>query len=211
SEYDLAAELQVSRLTIRKAIDELIKNKILVKRKSKGTYVISRQKIQSGRGGLQSFSEAAKFLGKTSITQVVSFEKLQEVPAEVALALEVDHLLSPTIYKLVRIRSLDADKMTVEKVYIPEQYVKNVSQEELQNSLFAIIEQQTEIGYSHQEIEAALITSEISELLDIPLGQAVLRAQSTTFSIDAKPILHDISYYRSDKYSFKNTLVRGQS
>ncbi len=64
SEYDLAKEYNCSRLTIRKAIDDLIRKNILVKRHGKGSYVMSQAKIQSGRAGLQGFTEAAKAYGK---------------------------------------------------------------------------------------------------------------------------------------------------
>ena len=74
SEYDLAKEFEVSRLTIRKAIDELVQKNILFKLKGKGSYVMSPQKIQSGRSGLQGFTEAAKEYGKTSRTEVISFK-----------------------------------------------------------------------------------------------------------------------------------------
>lgn len=64
SEYDLADEFQCSRLTVRKAIELLISQKVLVKEKGKGTYVMKRPKIQSGAGGLQSFTETAQKQGK---------------------------------------------------------------------------------------------------------------------------------------------------
>lgn len=64
SDYDLAEEFQCSRLTVRKAIDLLISQNILVKERGKGTYVMKQPKIQSGSGGLQSFTETAKAQGK---------------------------------------------------------------------------------------------------------------------------------------------------
>lgn len=81
SEYDLAKEYNCSRLTIRKAIDDLIRKNILVKRHGKGSYVMSQAKIQSGRAGLQGFTEAAKAYGKKSQTEVISFEEVVH-PAE---------------------------------------------------------------------------------------------------------------------------------
>ena len=56
SEYDLADEFQCSRLTVRKAIERLISQNLLIKEKGKGTYVMKRPKIKSGSGGLQSFT-----------------------------------------------------------------------------------------------------------------------------------------------------------
>lgn len=74
SEYDLADEFQCSRLTVRKAIELLISQNKLIKEKSKGTYVMKQPKIQSGSGGLQSFTETARIQGKKTKTQVLECE-----------------------------------------------------------------------------------------------------------------------------------------
>lgn len=206
SEYDLAKEFDCSRLTVRKAIDELIKKNILVKRPGKGSYVMTQQKIQSGRAGLQGFTEAARAYGKTSKTEVISFERFEEPSEEILQALQVAP--DQSIYELVRRRMLDEELMTVEKIYLGEEYVKDFSKEDFQGSLFQLIEQQVEIAYSHQEVEAILVEPEISSLLDVPVGSPLLQVHSITYAIDATPILYDISFYRADRYTFKNTLTR---
>ena len=206
SEYDLAKEFDCSRLTIRKAIDDLIKKNILVKRPGKGSYVMTQQKIQSGRAGLQGFTEAARAYGKTSKTEVISFEKLKNPSEEILQALQSTS--NQPIYELVRRRLLDEEPMTVEKIYLCEAYVEEFSKEDFQGSLFQLIEQQVEIAYSHQEVEAILVEPEISSLLDVPVGNPLLQVHSITYAIDATPILYDISFYRADRYTFKNTLTR---
>lgn len=206
SEYDLAKEFDCSRLTIRKAVDDLIKKNILVKRRGKGSYVMSQQKIQSGRAGLQGFTEAAKAYGKTSKTEVISFEQLTLVPPEVLEALQVDP--EATIYELVRRRLLDDEPMTVEKIYLGKEYVKGLTLNDFEGSLFELIERKIDIAYSHQEVEAILVEPEISTLLDVPVGQPLLQVHSVTFALDATPILYDSSFYRADRYTFKNTLTR---
>ncbi|EAC9319677.1 UTRA domain-containing protein, partial [Listeria monocytogenes] len=64
------------------------------------------------------------------------------------------------------------------------------------------------IGYSHQEVEAVKSPADIAKLLQVPQEEPMLLVHSMTYSASAKPILYDISYYRADKYTFKNTLVR---
>ncbi|MGX4686975.1 GntR family transcriptional regulator, LSA1692 subfamily [Vagococcus sp. JNUCC 83] len=209
SEYDLSDEFACSRLTIRKAIDVLIQKNIIVKKRGKGSYVMSRQKIQSGRDGLQGFTEAAKSYGKTSDTCVISFEKVNELDKKIREKLELEQ--TDTVYELVRCRSLDNEPMTVEKIYISEKYVDGLAKEDFKESLFKLIEQKVEIAYSHQEVEAILVDEEMSTLLDIPVGNPLLLVNSITFSINATPILYDISYYRADRYTFKNTLIRGNN
>lgn len=206
SEYDLAKEFGVSRLTVRKAIDELISRNILVKQKGKGTYVMTQQKVQSGRAGLQGFTEAAKSYGKTSKTEVISFEPLADVPDEVTRALQLDG--QEEVYHLVRLRSFDNEPMTVEDLYIRSIYLPEVTEKQLEGSLFTLIEKQIEIAYSHQEVEAILVTEELSPLLKVNVGEPLLMVHSITYSITATPILYDTSYYRADRYTFKNTLHR---
>ena len=64
SDYDLAEEFQCSRLTVRKSHRSSDHPKYPSQRKGKGTYVMKQPKIQSGSGGLQSFTETAKAQGK---------------------------------------------------------------------------------------------------------------------------------------------------
>ncbi|MDT2674598.1 GntR family transcriptional regulator, LSA1692 subfamily [Enterococcus dongliensis] len=206
SEYDLAKEFDCSRLTIRKAIDDLIKKNILVKHRGKGSYVMTQPKIQSGRSGLQGFTEAAKAYGKTSSTEVISFKKINEPADEIINALQLEE--DTPIYELVRRRILDNEPMTVEKIYLSEYYVKGLTKEDFIGSLFQLLEEKTEIAYSHQEVEAILVKSELSKLLDVPMGDPLLQVHSVTYALDATPIFYDISYYRSDRYIFKTTLTR---
>ncbi len=139
SEYDLAKEFDCSRLTIRKAIDDLIGKNILVKRRGKGSYVMSQPKIQSGRSGLQGFTEAAKAYGKTSSTEVISFKKVSGPSEEILNALQLEE--DQPIYELVRRRILDDEPMTVEKIYLSEFYVKGLKAEDFSGSLFKLLEE----------------------------------------------------------------------
>ncbi|WP_270228011.1 GntR family transcriptional regulator, LSA1692 subfamily [Lactococcus garvieae] len=204
SEYDLALEFGVSRLTVRKAMEDLMTKQIVIKKKGKGTYVIEQPKIQSGGMGLKSFTEAAEAMGKVGQTRLLNFKKLKEVPEEVVKALNN----TTELVELQRLRLLDDEPMTLEKLYFAEQLITGATGKELTGSLFSIIEKKIEIGYSHQEIEAILATEELAQLLEVKVNSPVFRVHSTAFALDARPILYDISYYRADKYSFKNTLIR---
>lgn len=206
SEYDLSKEFGVSRLTIRKAIDELISCNLLVKQKGKGTYVMAQPKIQSGSGGLQSFTEAAKTYGKESQTVIIKLEKGM-APQDIASELELE--VDEQVYHIVRVRSYDDEPMTVEELYIREAFLPSPLMEaDVQSSLFQLIEKQIDIAYSHQEVEAVLVDEWLSHYLNVPVGSPTLMVHSKTFSVTAVPILYDISYYRADKYSFKTTLHR---
>lgn len=210
SDYDLAEEFQCSRLTVRKAIDLLISQNILVKERGKGTYVMKQPKIQSGSGGLQSFTETAKAQGKKTRTEVLQVEIVKEVPLKIR-QMFADYGNEAMVY-LSRLRYFDDEPMTVENLYILKRYLQNESgelpQAQLASSLYEIIEENIEIGYAHQEVEAVISRPDIAKLLHVSEDDPMLLVHSMTYSPSAKPILFDTSFYRADQYTFKNTLIR---
>lgn len=206
SEYDLADEFQCSRLTVRKAIERLISQNLLIKEKRKGTYVMKRPKIKSGSGGLQSFTETAQIQGKETKTKVLEYELIKELSANIKQVFG-EYADEPMIH-LRRLRYFEKEPMTVENLYILKRYLGEATKKELSGSLYQVIEKNIEIAYSHQEVEAIKVTSEIAELLNVSVGEPLLFVHSLTYSPDAKPILYDCSFYRADRYTFKNTLIR---
>lgn len=205
SEYELAAEFGVSRLTVRKAIEHLVSQNILVKRKGYGTYVMQNSRIQSGKGGLQSFSETAKVYGKTSQTKVLAFETLT-YDANLWQSLQAHK--DEKIYQLVRLRQFDDEPMTVENIKIKARYLGEITKAQLEGSLFSFLEKQTDIAYSHQEVSAASVDEFIAKNLQIAVHSPVLVVHSVTYAANGTPLFDDVSYYRADKYNFEVTLQR---
>lgn len=207
SEYDLAKEFDVSRLTVRKAIDLLISQNLLVKQRGKGTYIMKQtDRFQSGQNGLLSFTESARAFGKTSKSIVINFEIVTNLPDEVKKNLQI---VDENVYRIKRLRYFDEDPMTIEEIFIRESFLpKNLTEKNIEGSIFNLISEQIDISYSHQEIEAVLVTKELSEHLKVPLGDPLLLVHTITYAASGIPILYDNSYYRADKYTFKNILHR---
>lgn len=210
SEYNLAEEFQCSRLTVRKAIALLISQNLLVKEKGKGTYVMKQPKIQSGSGGLQSFTETAQVQGKKTRTEVLHVETVKDLPLKVRQMFG-NYATEPIVF-LVRLRYFDEEPMTVENLYVLKRYLTKTNEQlpvnHLASSLYQVIETNIEIGYAHQEVEAVKSPPDIAKLLQVAEDEPMLLVHSMTYSPSAKPILYDTSFYRADKYTFKNTLVR---
>ena len=165
SEYDLAKEFDVSRLTVRKAIDLLIRQQLLVKSPGKGTYVMTySDKVESGRLGLQGFTEAAKAYGKKS-HRSHQLRPLDPVPEEISRVLALDTRVNKEIDMLVRRRFWDEEPMTVEHVAICHEYVAGLKPHDFEGSLFALLEKRVAIAYSHQEVEAMLMDKKMAKLL----------------------------------------------
>lgn len=206
SEAELAQEFNVSRLTVRKAINLLIDKKVLVKHQNTGTYVMNHQKMSSGASGLQGFNEVALAKGKTPRTEVIG---VYVIDYDEKLWSELESKATETIINVNRIRYLDDLPMTVEDLYIRQKFLPDdLKEEDFEQSIFDLIEQKIDIAYSHQEIEAILVDKTMSIAFEIEVGNPMFRATSNVFSVTGVPIMHDISYYRSDEYTFSNTLIR---
>lgn len=211
SEYQLADEYGVSRLTVRKAIERLVTAKILVKDPGKGTYIMSTNssnKVESGRMGLQSFTEAAETYGKQSRTQVLDYQPLIQPDQRVEEKLNLRNNPQPEVDELVRRRFWDDDPMTIEDIVILHKYVANHQKNDFKHSLFQILAETVEIAYSNQEIEAIKVDEKLAKLLHVQKGDPILCVHSLTYTADGQPIFYDTSYYRADKYTFKTTLTR---
>ncbi|RWY87023.1 GntR family transcriptional regulator, LSA1692 subfamily [Pediococcus acidilactici] len=211
SEYQLADEYGVSRLTVRKAIERLVTAKILVKDPGKGTYIMSTNssnKVESGRMGLQIFTEAAETYGKQSRTQVLDYQPLIQPDQRVEEKLNLRNNPQPEVDELVRRRFWDDDPMTIEDIVILHKYVANHQKNDFKHSLFQILAETVEISYSNQEIEAIKVDEKLAKLLHVQEGDPILCVHSLTYTADGQPIFYDTSYYRADKYTFKTTLTR---
>lgn len=211
SEYQLADEYGVSRLTVRKAIERLVTAKILVKDPGKGTYIVSTNssnKVESGRMGLQSFTEAAETYGKQSRTQVLDYQPLIQPDQRVEEKLNLRNNPQPEVDELVRRRFWNDDPMTIEDIVILHKYVANHQKNDFKHSLFQILAETVEIAYSNQEIEAIKVDEKLAKLLHVQEGDPILCVHSLTYTADGQPIFYDTSYYRADKYTFKTTLTR---
>ncbi len=167
---------------------------------------MKQPKIQSGSGGLQSFTETARIQGKQTKTEVLEYEIAKELPLKIKQAF--GEYASEPIVHLIRLRSFEDEPMTVENLYVLKRYIGEATKKELSGSLYQVIEKHIEIGYAHQEVEAVKVTKDVSKLLKVQVGEPMLLVHSMTYSPAARPILYDRSFYRADKYTFKNTLIR---
>ena len=122
----------------------------------------------------------------------------------------------PMVY-LTRLRYFDDEPMTVENLYVLKRYLEKesgeITKDQLESSLYEVIEANIEIGYSHQEVEAVKSrqTLHVSAIACIRRGTNASRPFDDLFPFcetDLVRIHLACSFYRADKYTFKNTLVR---
>ncbi len=206
SERELSESYQISRMTVRQAITNLVNKGYLFREKGKGTFVAS-QKFEQNLQGLTSFTEDMKARNLVPGSKLLHFEIYPaEEDIKAKLSLEDDEL----IYKIKRLRLANDDPIAVETSYLPVKLVPSLTPDILAKSLYTFIENELElsIGHAAQTVEAAIVTDEDRAHLKIDKGVPVLLIQRETYLENGTPLELVRSSYRADKYKFKIDIER---
>lgn len=206
SERELSESYQISRMTVRQAITNLVNKGYLFREKGKGTFVTS-QKFEQNLQGLTSFTEDMKARNLIPGSKLLHFEIYpadEDIKAK--LSLEDDEL----IYKIKRLRLANDEPIAVETSYLPVKLVPGLTPEILASSIYTYIEKdlQLTIGHASQTVEAAIVDAEDQQHLNINKGVPVLLIQRETFLENGTPLELVRSSYRADRYKFKIDIER---
>lgn len=195
TERDLAAEFDVSRITVRKAVDGLVSEGLLNRRRGAGTFVVGAR-VEKSFSKLSSFSEDMLSRGRKPSSSWVSRAAGAVTPEE-ALSLG----LSPgsLVYRFHRIRYADEVSMAIEQSTIPGYCLP--SAEVVEDSLYAALEK---AGFrparALQRLRAVAFNPEQAEALGIEPGQPGLFIERRGFLADGRAAEFTQSYYRGDAY-----------
>lgn len=200
SEREFSEKYEISRMTVRQAVNNLVNDGILVRKQGKGTFV-AKQKIEQLLKGLTSFSEDMKSRGMEPGTRLIDF-KIISASKTIADKLEIDE--GGLIYEIKRVRLADRIPMAYEISYLSVDLVRGLNQEIVQGSLYKYVENvlNLKIGYATQILEASNARKIESEILDIQEGTPVLLIQRYSYLDDGKPLEIVKSVYRGDRYKF---------
>jgi GntR family transcriptional regulator len=200
AERDLATLLNVSRITVRKAIDGLAAEGLLVRRQGSGNFVSPRggARIEKNFAKLTSFSEDMRARGRTP-KSVWLKRATGTVTPEEALALR----LSPgtPVYRFHRIRYADEAPMAVEHVTVLAAALPSV--DAVDASLYEALEAAgNRPARALQRLRAVLLTAEQARLLNAVEGAAGLLVERLGSLPDGRAIEFSQSWYRGDTYDF---------
>jgi GntR family transcriptional regulator len=200
TEADLAAQYQVSRITAKRALDELVRQGRAYRQQGRGTFV-AQARIRD-ISGFRSFSEDIRARGFTPSSRVLDFTEVQpESFIRERLHLDDDE----RVYLLKRLRLADQAPVAVETAYLPSRFFPGLLQEELAaTSLYTLLaEKYNRIPtWADAEMEACTATREQARLLDLKPGTPVLVAHRVTYSADYDAIETVDSVYRGDRFTF---------
>jgi GntR family transcriptional regulator len=195
-ERDLAEEFGVSRITVRKALDALVSEGLLIRRQGAGTFVAAR--VEKSFSKLSSFTEDMISRGRRPESVWLSRSQGAVTPEE-SLTLG----LSPgaLVYRFNRIRYADGAPMALEYSTVPGFCLP--SETAVGESLYEALDKQgMRPARALQRLRAVLFTAERARLLTVPDGSPGLLIERRGYLRDGRPVEFTQSYYRGDAYDF---------
>ena len=196
AERQIASELSVSRITVRKAIDGLVEEGLLVRRQGSGNFVCSR--IEKNFAKLTSFSEDMRSRGRTPHSEWLKRSEGAVSPEE-ALTLR----LSPgaPVYRFHRLRFADDSPMCLEYATIAGDCLPSLDAVGI--SLYEALERAGNRPVrALQRLRALLLSAEHAKLLNAREGDAGLLVERLGFLRDGRAVEFCQTYYRGDTYDF---------
>lgn len=195
-ERDLAADFSVSRITVRKAIDGLVDEGLLMRRQGSGTFVCAR--VEKNFSKLTSFSEDMRARGRNP-RSVWLRKSAGTVTPEEALTLRASP--GTPVYRFHRIRFADDAPMSLEYATILASCLPSL--EAVESSLYAALER---VGNrpvrALQRLRAVLLSAEQAELLQAREKDPGLLVERLGFLKDGRAAEFTQSFYRGATYDF---------
>jgi GntR family transcriptional regulator len=206
SEREFAERFQISRMTVRQAINNLVADGYLKRQKGKGTFV-NKKKVEQELQGMTSFTEDMLSRGMSPSSTLLSF---QIIPADKKTAADLRIEENDFVYKIKRIRLADNAPMAIETAYIPVELVPGLTVENSNLSLYQYIEEHLSLSISEatQEIEASIASNPDAETLGITIGDPILLIERISYLQNEVPFELVKSIFRADRYRFVHTMKR---
>ncbi|MEH7384892.1 GntR family transcriptional regulator [Bacillus sp. JJ1521] len=205
SEREFAEKFQISRMTVRQAINNLVNEGYLQRVRGKGTFVAVK-KFEKNVQRLTGFSEDMRSRGLEPETKVLSF-KVIEADSLIASRLNVEEMSK--VYQIERLRLADQEPIAYEVFYMSADLVPDLTWEVAEQSIFKYVE---EIGLyiisGTQELEAITANKREATILGIKVGAPILYIQQVSQLEDQQPLEYVKSYYRGDRYKYRVEMVR---
>lgn len=208
SERDLATRVDVSRVTVRKAVQQLVKDGVLVQRHGSGTFVAPQApRVEQSLSQLTSFTEDMARRGMSVRAEWLDRGIYVPSPEEtIVLGLSAGEQVS----RIARLRLTDTTPLAIERAALSTRVLPDPTA--VTDSLYALLEKSGNRPVrAIQRIRAANLDAPDAHLLAVPQGAAGLYIERISYLPTGRVVEFTRSVYRGDAYDFVAELRIGTS
>lgn len=206
SETELATRFSVSQGTVRKAVDELAAENLLIRRQGKGTFVASHNDPRA----FFRFLRLAPLGGDMGVSRSVPLECWRaKAGAEVARVLHLK--LADPIIIIRRLLEFSQQPVVLDEIYLPGAAFSGISIEELrdwQGSLYSLFEGKYGVRMirAEERLRAVAADRQSAEALRVPEGSPLLSVERVSYSYGDRPMEWRRGLYSTANHAYVNSL-----
>ena len=209
SETELALRFKVSQGTVRKAIDELATENLLIRRQGKGTFVATHAEAQVQYRFLRLFPDQGDLASQgPAQRQIVDCRKAR---ANALVARKLQLRTGDPVLQIQRVLSFDDVPTILEDIWLPAAPFKGLGLERLRaypGPMYALFEEEfgMRMVRAQEDIRAVLGDSEQCKLLQTGPYVPLLSVERIAFTYNDTPMELRHGLYRTDKHHYRNEL-----
>ena len=199
NETDLAKQLGISRNTVRQALNKLVYEGLLDRKKGVGTRVADKSVNTRAQNWL-SFSQEMKASG----IEIINFDlKVSWVETDTETATFFDIPIGRKIFKLERLRGRTEYPFVYFISYFHPRIGLN-EDEDFTRPLYEILEKDHSVivKLSKEEISAELAGTKIGKILDVNPSSPILKRKRFVFDPGGRPVEYNLGFYRADSFTY---------
>lgn len=207
SEFQLSEMFNVSRVTVRRALQTLESNRLIYRCQGLGSFV-GKGKTRQPLVRLTDFMEDMHRAGMEAKSVVLS---MGVVDASASVAEQLGVTEGQKVFQLDRQRLGDNKPLAMDETWLPFAYGQLIESVDLGNrTIFSVLEEDYEIPVMRgcYQITATTATKDLAHYLDTKEGDALLLLHRIAYTVGDKPIFYQRRYYKSDAFAYEMRLDR---
>lgn len=203
-EKELGALYCASRITVKKAMDLLVSDGLIIKRRGVGSFVKGAASLADNPPPPhKSFGFSAAHQGESVSTNLLQFS-VGHPSAETMKNLYLDD--SEFVYHFSRVRLVNKVPYCIEYTDIPIKLIPGIRIDNLMDSLYRYIEIETDVSIQsqHQILRACSASTLEAEHLAVTVGAPLMEIEQVSYLDNGQPFEYSTIHYRHDRFEFQH-------
>ncbi len=206
-EHELSEEFGVSRITAKRALDELAAAGLVKRERGRGTRVLASPAAPPMRSSVEGWLDVMAHMQRTTSVRVLDHGQVSASP-RVAEALGIGP--GDRVLRIVRVRSLDGAPMSHVTAWLPEAVAAGLALGELERT--ALLQQiegaGVQVSSARQTVSATLAAPDVAQPLQLYAGAPLLEVRRVVSDAEDKPVQYLRALYHPDRYQMAMTMAR---
>lgn len=193
SEKQLSEEFNVTRMTVRSALNNLVKDGYILRQPGVGSKVI-KNNITDNIGTVTSFTKEMTLKGYT-VSNIVHDFKIVDADDKLKEKLNIE--IGENVWEIKRIRLANDERISYMITYMPVKMFPNLKKTHCEGSLYEYIEGvcQCKISTSNRSVKAMISNSELMEVLELDEAEPILYINQTSYFSEGDPFEYSHTYH----------------